>query len=71
MLTAITVATDRRGEGLGAAVTCAMSRALHAEFGVVSLGVDRDNPGAARLYRRLGFTERLDLATVFLDARVS
>ena len=71
VLTAITVATDRRGEGLGAAVTSAMSRALHAEFGVVSLGVDRDNPGAARLYRRLGFTERLDLATVFLEARVS
>lgn len=71
VLTAITVASDRRGEGLGAALTCAMSRALHAEFGVVSLGVDLDNVGAARLYRRLGFTGRLDLATVFLNDRVS
>jgi len=69
VLTAVTVAGDRRGGGLGAALTCAMSRALHAEFGVVSLGVDRDNADAARLYRRLGFTERLDLATVFLVDR--
>jgi ribosomal protein S18 acetylase RimI-like enzyme len=48
-----------------------MSHALQAEFGVVSLGVDLDNVGAARLYRRLGFTNRLDLVTAFLNDRVS
>jgi ribosomal protein S18 acetylase RimI-like enzyme len=67
MLTGITVATDRRGQGLGAALTTAMSRALHAEFGVVSLGVEVGNRRAARLYQRLGFTDRLPLVSVFFQ----
>jgi GNAT superfamily N-acetyltransferase len=67
VLTGLTVASDRRGRGLGAALTTVMSRALHAEFGVVSLGVEPANVGAARLYTRLGFTGRLRLASVFLS----
>jgi GNAT superfamily N-acetyltransferase len=66
VLTGLTVAADRRGRGLGAALTTAMSRALHAEFGVVSLGVEVGNSGAARLYERLGFTDRLPLVTAYL-----
>ena len=66
VLTGLTVAADRRGRGLGAALTTAMCRALHAEFGVVSLGVEIGNTGAARLYERLGFTRRLSLVSVFL-----
>jgi ribosomal protein S18 acetylase RimI-like enzyme len=67
VLTGLTVAADRRGRGLGAALATAMSRALHAEFGVVSLGVEAGNAGAARLYQRLGFTARLPLVSVFLS----
>jgi GNAT superfamily N-acetyltransferase len=67
VLTGLTVAADRRGQGLGAALTTAMSRALHAEFGVVSLGVEIGNQRAARLYERLGYTQRLPLVSVFLE----
>jgi ribosomal protein S18 acetylase RimI-like enzyme len=67
VLTGLTVASDRRGQGLGAALTTAMTRALHGEFGVVALGVEPANVGAARLYRRLGFAGRLPLVSVFLD----
>jgi GNAT superfamily N-acetyltransferase len=68
VLTGLTVAADRRGQGLGAALTTAMSRTLHEEFGVVSLGVEPDNVRAARLYERLGFTRRLPLVSVFFKA---
>ena len=46
-----------RGRGLGAALTSAMAARVLAEFGVASLGVMVDNHRAARLYRRLGFTQ--------------
>jgi ribosomal protein S18 acetylase RimI-like enzyme len=55
-LAGLTVATDRRGRGLGAALTAGMTRALAARYGDVALGVYTDNVGAIRLYRRLGFT---------------
>jgi GNAT superfamily N-acetyltransferase len=54
-LAGITVATDARGQGLGAALTAAMTRALLAECEEVTLGVMTDNHGAIRLYERLGF----------------
>ncbi|MFC4147104.1 GNAT family N-acetyltransferase [Micromonospora mangrovi] len=55
-LAGLTVATDRRGRGLGAALTAGMTRALSARYDHVALGVYTDNVGAIRLYRRLGFT---------------
>ncbi|WP_446219806.1 GNAT family N-acetyltransferase [Micromonospora sp. IBHARD004] len=55
-LAGLTVATDRRGRGLGAALTAGMTRALAARYGLVALGVYTDNVGAIRLYRRLGYT---------------
>jgi ribosomal protein S18 acetylase RimI-like enzyme len=58
-LVAIVVRPDAWGRGLGAAVTAAMSRRLHAEFGSVVLGVSVGNDRAIALYERLGFTECL------------
>ncbi|MEH0936635.1 GNAT family N-acetyltransferase [Micromonospora psammae] len=55
-LAGLTVAPDRRGRGLGAALTVGMTRALAARYDHVALGVYTHNEGAARLYRRLGFT---------------
>ncbi|MEV0429286.1 GNAT family N-acetyltransferase [Micromonospora sp. NPDC050495] len=55
-LAGLTVAADRRGRGLGAALTAGMTRALLGRYDHVALGVYTDNVGAIRLYRRLGFT---------------
>ncbi|KKK05657.1 GNAT family N-acetyltransferase [Micromonospora sp. HK10] len=55
-LAGLTVATDRRGRGLGAALTAGMTRILLDRYDQVALGVFTDNLGAIRLYRRLGFT---------------
>ncbi|OKI63929.1 GNAT family N-acetyltransferase [Micromonospora sp. CB01531] len=55
-LAGLTVAPDRRGSGLGAALTTGMTRALFARYDHVALGVYTDNIGAIRLYRRLGYT---------------
>lgn len=54
-LAGITVAVDARGQGLGAALTSAMTRILFDHAEEVTLGVMTDNLGAARLYERLGF----------------
>ncbi|MFF5172952.1 GNAT family N-acetyltransferase [Micromonospora sp. NPDC000089] len=55
-LAGLTVAPERRGRGLGAALTAGMTRALAARHDVVALGVYTANVGAIRLYRRLGYT---------------
>lgn len=55
-LAGLTVAADRRGRGLGAALTAGMTRALLGRYDQVALGVYTDNVGAIRLYRRLGYT---------------
>ncbi|WP_262283846.1 GNAT family N-acetyltransferase [Micromonospora sp. MA102] len=55
-LAGLTVAPDRRGRGLGAALTAGMTRALLARYDQVALGVYTANVGAIRLYRRLGYT---------------
>ncbi|MFI9640721.1 GNAT family N-acetyltransferase [Micromonospora sp. NPDC051925] len=62
----LTVARDRRGRGLGAALTAGMTRALLSRYDHVALGVYRDNVGALRLYRRLGFTGSLERSSVWL-----
>jgi ribosomal protein S18 acetylase RimI-like enzyme len=65
-LAGLTVATDRRGRGLGAALTAGMTRALAARFDHVALGVYTDNVGAIRLYRRLGYTGGVARSSVHL-----
>jgi GNAT superfamily N-acetyltransferase len=56
-ISAVAVDPDRRGQGLGAALTAAMTRQMLAEHDVVTLGVMSDNHHADRMYRRLGFIE--------------
>jgi ribosomal protein S18 acetylase RimI-like enzyme len=65
-LAGLAVATDRRGDGLGTALTTAMSRGLLTRHGVVGLSVMSDNTGAVRLYERLGFTSTLTRSSVEL-----
>ncbi|SBT39856.1 GNAT family N-acetyltransferase [Micromonospora narathiwatensis] len=65
-LAGLTVATDRRGRGLGAALTAGMTRALFARYDHVALGVYTDNVGAIRLYRRLGYTDTEPRTSVHL-----
>ena len=55
-LSGLAVHPRHQGNGLGTALTAAMTRRLHEEFGVVTLGVYPANTGARRLYARLGFT---------------
>ncbi|MGN9812994.1 GNAT family N-acetyltransferase [Micromonospora sp. BQ11] len=62
----LTVAPDRRGRGLGAALTAGMTRALSARHDTVALGVYTDNVDAIRLYRRLGYTGTLGRTSVHL-----
>ncbi|QKE84969.1 GNAT family N-acetyltransferase [Arthrobacter sp. NEB 688] len=54
-LAGIAVAPDARRQGLGAAVTAALTREAVARTGACALGMFSDNDGARRLYRRLGF----------------
>jgi N-acetylglutamate synthase-like GNAT family acetyltransferase len=56
-ISAVAVDPDRRGQGLGGALTAAMTRQMLTEHDVVTLGVMTDNHHAGRMYRRLGFTE--------------
>ncbi|MET7947917.1 GNAT family N-acetyltransferase [Micromonospora sp. NPDC005324] len=65
-LAGLTVAPDQRGRGLGAALTAGMTRALLARHDMVGLGVYTHNVGAARLYRRLGYTNTLPLSSIRL-----
>ncbi|SCL33670.1 FR47-like protein [Micromonospora nigra] len=65
-LAGLTVAPDRRGRGLGATLTAAMTRAVAPAHGLVALGVYTVNVAAIRLYQRLGYTHRLALSSVRL-----
>ncbi|WP_229398423.1 GNAT family N-acetyltransferase [Micromonospora okii] len=65
-LSGLTVAPERRGRGLGAALTAGMTKALLARHDLVALGVYTDNVGAGRLYRRLGFTGTAPRSSVHL-----
>jgi ribosomal protein S18 acetylase RimI-like enzyme len=55
---AVAVHPDRRGCGLGAAVTAGVASVLLARHDQVGLGVTQGNDVAARLYHRIGFTAR-------------
>lgn len=65
-LAGLAVAGDRRGRGLGAALTAALTRRLLSGYPFVSLAVYADNTPAVRLYRRLGFTATLSRTSVRL-----
>jgi ribosomal protein S18 acetylase RimI-like enzyme len=64
------VAPDRRGQGLGTRLLREMADWGQTRFGPreLSLFVLRENPGAHRLYRRLGFREIPYPDTAFLPA---
>ena len=59
-LAGIAVATDRRGQGWGAAVTAHLTRRAVAETGACALGMFADNDVARRVYHRLGFTTGME-----------
>jgi ribosomal protein S18 acetylase RimI-like enzyme len=65
-LAAIAVRRDHQGQGLGAAVTAAVTRLLLEEYAAVALGVMWDNDSAQRLYERLGYTNRIELTSAKL-----
>lgn len=54
-LAGIAVASDRRGQGWGAAVTAHLTRRAVLAHGACALGMFADNLQARRLYERLGF----------------
>jgi ribosomal protein S18 acetylase RimI-like enzyme len=62
-LVGIAVRPHAWGQGLGAAVTAAMTARLHAEFGAVLLGVTIGNERAIGLYERLGFRDSFPRAS--------
>lgn len=70
-LASIATHPGRRGEGLGAAVTSALTRALLAEGSqAVTLGMYSDNAVARRMYARLGFRcDHLFSSRVLVPAR--
>jgi ribosomal protein S18 acetylase RimI-like enzyme len=65
-LSGLTVDTDMQGQGLGAALTAAMARALFSTYDCVALGVMSDNARAIGLYTRLGFTTGMARSSVIL-----
>ncbi|MFF0720146.1 GNAT family N-acetyltransferase [Micromonospora sp. NPDC003816] len=67
-LAGLVVCPTHRNQGLGAALTAGMTRALSRRYDMVALGVYPDNTGAIRLYRRLGYTGAFPLTSVRLPA---
>jgi ribosomal protein S18 acetylase RimI-like enzyme len=65
-LAGIAVHPASRGSGLGTAITVALTRRLHREFGVVALGVMADEERTAALYARLGYVAALSRSSVAL-----
>jgi GNAT superfamily N-acetyltransferase len=58
LLQHLEVRADRRNQGVGTALIAAVEDWLRArEHSRVALGVRLDNPGATRLYARLGYVE--------------
>ena len=56
-LSAVATRRDRRGHGLGTAISAWLTRRLLAEFDLITLGVYADNPAGRRLYDRLGYAD--------------
>jgi ribosomal protein S18 acetylase RimI-like enzyme len=66
-VSAVAVHPAHRRRGLGSAVTAVLTRALLAEFPVVTLGVMADDGGTRRLYERLGYGEHLQRTSLRLS----
>lgn len=62
-LAGITVRSDQRGRGLGAAVTARLTREAITGVGVCTLGMYADNAVARRVYHRLGYATVHQLST--------
>lgn len=63
-LASVATAPDARGQGLGTAVTAALTRRLFASgTPVVTLALDAGNHRARRIYRRLGYRRAARLTT--------
>ncbi len=62
----VCVHPSARGSGLGAVVTLAAARAIAARGDTAMLHVREGNDGAHRLYRRVGFTVRREVAVAVL-----
>lgn len=58
-LSSIAVLTAYQGKGFGSGLTTWMGQELFREHGRLALAVEDHNPGAIKLYQRLGFTEGL------------
>jgi ribosomal protein S18 acetylase RimI-like enzyme len=69
MLGGVTVDEHLRGRSLGTALTCRMTRLLHAEFGTVSLSHWAGNVRASALYQRLGFVPSVRMMSLALVPR--
>jgi len=65
-LAGLAVHPTHRRRGLGTALAAAMTAVLHAESGVVALGVMADEVRTQRMYERLGYTDWLDRTSVGL-----
>lgn len=68
-LAGITVRPDRRGAGLGAAVTAALTRPGVAADGAVTLGMYSDNDVARQIYHALGYRTEVAFASRVVTAR--
>lgn len=66
-LAGIVVRPERRGQGIGALLTEALTVRAVDEAGVATLGVVSDNEGAIRLYERLGYSTAHHFHTRQLD----
>lgn len=62
-LAGLIVRPDRRGSGLGTALTAELTRRAVAGHGACTLGVYSDNATAVRLYERLGYATAHHLHT--------
>lgn len=64
----LNVRPDRRGQGIGTALVAAAEEWTRARGHTrLSMGVAVDNPGARRLYERLGYVATGEMSTVTYD----
>ncbi|WP_117214188.1 GNAT family N-acetyltransferase [Allorhizocola rhizosphaerae] len=65
-IVAVAVHPSRRGHGFGAAVTRRLVREVLTDSDLCALGVVAANQRARTLYRRIGFSDGIDLTSIIL-----
>jgi ribosomal protein S18 acetylase RimI-like enzyme len=70
VLGAVAVDPAYRRQGLGAAVSAALTDRLRAVHDLVTLGVVEGNDGAARVYQRLGYTGVAQITSLWIRTPV-